>query len=98
LRKLSLDEVPQLVNVLRGEMSLIGPRPPIEFEYALYTDDAKARLAVLPGISGLAQVRARGSASFSEMLRLDIEYIHRRSVLLDLKLILATVRAMVKGA
>jgi lipopolysaccharide/colanic/teichoic acid biosynthesis glycosyltransferase len=97
LRRWSLDEIPQLLNVLRGEMSLVGPRPPIEFEYQLYDEATKARLAVLPGLTGLAQVRGRGRLSFAEMVVLDLEYIQRQSLLLDLQIILTTVRVLFRG-
>lgn len=98
LRRTSLDEVPQLLNVLRGEMSLVGPRPPVLYEYELYDDWAKQRLLVRPGITGLAQVRARGRASFSQMVALDLAYIRQRSLWLDLRILLATPRAMLRGA
>ncbi len=97
LRRWSLDEAPQLLNVLRGEMSLVGPRPPIEFEYQLYDEATKARLAVLPGLTGLAQVRGRGHLSFAEMVALDLEYIRRQSLLLDLKIMAATARVLFRG-
>ena len=97
LRRWSLDEIPQLLNVLRGEMSLVGPRPPIEFEYQLYDEATKARLAVLPGLTGLAQVRGRGRLSFAEMVVLDLQYIQRQSLLLDLQIILTTVRVLFRG-
>jgi lipopolysaccharide/colanic/teichoic acid biosynthesis glycosyltransferase len=97
LRRTSLDEVPQLLNVLRGEMSLVGPRPPIEFEYDLYDEGAKRRLAVKPGITGLYQVSARSRVPFSEMLRLDLEYIERRSIWLDLQIVLRTPLVMISG-
>jgi lipopolysaccharide/colanic/teichoic acid biosynthesis glycosyltransferase len=97
LRRWSLDEIPQLLNVLRGEMSLVGPRPPIEFEYQLYDEATKARLAVLPGLTGLAQVRGRGHLAFDEMVALDIEYIQRRSLLLDLQIMAATARVLFQG-
>jgi lipopolysaccharide/colanic/teichoic acid biosynthesis glycosyltransferase len=98
LRRTSLDEVPQLLNVLRGEMSVVGPRPPIEFEYQLYDDATRARLAVLPGLTGLAQVRGRGRVSFAEMVALDREYIATRSLWADLRIMLATAAVLVKGA
>jgi lipopolysaccharide/colanic/teichoic acid biosynthesis glycosyltransferase len=97
LRRTSLDEVPQLINVLRGEMSLVGPRPPIEFEYELYDDNARQRLAVKPGITGLYQVTARSAVPFSEMLRFDLEYIERRSVWLDFRIMLITPIRMITG-
>ena len=98
LRRLSLDEIPQLLNVLRGEMSLVGPRPPVEFEYQLYDDATRARLAVLPGLTGLAQVRGRGRLSFTEMVALDLDYVRRRSLLLDLQIMIATVGVLWRGA
>lgn len=98
LRRTSLDEAPQLINVLRGEMSLVGPRPPVPYEYELYDDWARQRLLVRPGITGLAQVQARGTASFSAMVALDLAYIRQRSLRLDLRILLATPRAMLRGA
>jgi lipopolysaccharide/colanic/teichoic acid biosynthesis glycosyltransferase len=98
LRRTSLDEVPQLINVLRGEMSVVGPRPPIEFEYRMYDDAARARLAVLPGLTGLAQVHGRGRQSFAEMVALDMSYIRTRSLWLDVRIMAATLRVLVQGA
>lgn len=97
LRRLSLDEVPQLINVLRGEMSIVGPRPPIPFEYELYDERAKRRLAVKPGITGLYQVTARSQVPFSRMLALDLEYIERRSLGLDIEIMVRTVGVMLAG-
>jgi lipopolysaccharide/colanic/teichoic acid biosynthesis glycosyltransferase len=97
LRRLSLDEVPQLLNVLRGEMSVVGPRPPIPYEFSLYDDRAKQRLAVKPGITGLYQITARSSVPFSTMLQIDLDYIARRSLGLDLSIILRTPVAMLNG-
>jgi lipopolysaccharide/colanic/teichoic acid biosynthesis glycosyltransferase len=98
LRKTSLDEIPQLINVLRGEMSIVGPRPPVTFEYALYDQASKARLSVLPGLTGWAQVQGRGGVSFADMCRLDLEYIRRRSAILDLRIMLATAKVLLRGA
>jgi lipopolysaccharide/colanic/teichoic acid biosynthesis glycosyltransferase len=97
LRRLSLDEVPQLINVLRGEMSIVGPRPPIPFEYDLYDQRARGRLAVKPGITGLYQVTARSQVPFSRMLALDLEYIERRSLWLDVGIMVRTVGVMLSG-
>jgi lipopolysaccharide/colanic/teichoic acid biosynthesis glycosyltransferase len=97
IRKLSLDEVPQLINVIRGEMAIVGPRPPVPYEYSLYDDWCKGRLAVLPGITGLAQIRARGQATFRQMVELDLEYIARRNLLLDWQIMLETPLVMLKG-
>jgi lipopolysaccharide/colanic/teichoic acid biosynthesis glycosyltransferase len=98
IRKLSIDEVPQMINVIRGEMAIVGPRPPVPYEYSLYDDWCKQRLAVLPGITGLAQVRMRGTARFRQMVELDLEYIETRSYWSDWKIMLKTPYAMLKGA
>lgn len=98
IRKLSIDEIPQLWNVIRGEMALVGPRPPVLYEYNLYDEWCRQRLAVLPGITGLAQVRARGRASFHQMVETDLEYIRNRSIWLDIKILLKTPIVMLKGA
>src|SRR2546423_9908852 len=98
LARLTLVEIPQLLNVLRGEMSLVGPRPPLEFEYQLYDDATRSRQAVLPGITGLAQVRGRGRLSFTEMVALDLDYVQRRSLLLDLQIMISTVAVLWRGA
>jgi lipopolysaccharide/colanic/teichoic acid biosynthesis glycosyltransferase len=100
LRKLSLDELPQFWNVLRGDMSLIGPRPAIPYEVEMYKPWHKLRLQAQPGISGLQQVTARSTADFDEQVRLDIEYIRQQSIWLDLKLAIKTPLAIIaaKGA
>lgn len=97
LRRTSLDEVPQLINVLKGDMSVVGPRPPIEYEYELYDERAKRRLAVKPGITGLYQVTARSRVPFSKMLELDLEYIRKRSLWLDLSIMLRTSLVIITG-
>ncbi len=97
LRKLSLDEIPQLWNVLRGEMSLVGPRPPIPAEFRHYSDREKARLACRPGITGLYQVTARSQVPFERMLEIDLEYIRSASPWLDLKIVLRTPWVMLTG-
>lgn len=97
LRKTSLDEMAQMFDVLRGDMSIVGPRPPVPYEYEQYSEEDKERLAVLPGITGLAQVRARGRCSFAEMVALDREYIANRSLALDLRIMLETVWVIVTG-
>lgn len=98
LRKCSLDELPQFYNVLRGDMSAVGPRPPLPYEAELYNAHQRQRLAVRPGITGLAQVTHRHRASFEEMLRYDLVYINRQSFWLDLKIMLKTVPALLRGA
>jgi lipopolysaccharide/colanic/teichoic acid biosynthesis glycosyltransferase len=97
LRRTSLDELPQLLNVLRGEMSLVGPRPVPPYEAAAYTEWQRQRLAALPGITGLWQVMGRGQASFVEMLQMDIEYVRTRSFWLDLKVLLRTIPVLISG-
>jgi exopolysaccharide biosynthesis polyprenyl glycosylphosphotransferase len=97
LRRLSLDELPQLVNVLRGEMSLVGPRPSLPFEVALYEDWHRWRLEVRPGMTGLWQVSGRSLIRFEDMVRLDIEYIERWSPLRDLLILIRTVPALFRG-
>lgn len=95
LRPTSLDELPQLINVVRGEMSLVGPRP-TSFEPSTYSLWHTYRLEVTPGITGLWQVKGRNQTDFNERLRLDIEYIRHRSFALDLKILLQTVPAVLK--
>jgi len=97
LRKSSLDEIPQMLNVLRGEMSVVGPRPPIWYEYLMYGEKEKQRLAVLPGLTGWYQVQARNRVPFAEMVRLDMEYIEKRSLGLDLWIVLKTMGVVVRG-
>lgn len=91
LRKASLDELPQLFNVLKGDMSLVGPRPSMPYEVDVYKPWHFRRLEVLPGITGLAQVNGRSSLTFKDIVKIDIDYIERRSLLLDLKILLKTV-------
>jgi len=94
LRRSSLDELPQLWNVLRGDMSLVGPRPPIPYEVDHYPPEWLDRLAVKPGITGLWQVSGRSSVTLDEMVRLDIEYAQRRTPWLNLRILLRTVPAV----
>jgi lipopolysaccharide/colanic/teichoic acid biosynthesis glycosyltransferase len=97
LRKTSLDELPQLINVLLGHMSLVGPRPPLPDEVEKYNDYQFGRLAVTPGITCIWQVEGRSSVSFDRWVELDLEYIRRQSLWLDLKILLKTVAVVVKG-
>jgi lipopolysaccharide/colanic/teichoic acid biosynthesis glycosyltransferase len=97
LRLLSLDELPQFINVLRGEMSIVGPRPPLPYEYDLYSDWHKRRLDVLPGITGLWQVTAHNQVSFDEMVQIDLDYIETMSPWLDIKLIAMTPVEMLRA-
>jgi lipopolysaccharide/colanic/teichoic acid biosynthesis glycosyltransferase len=100
LRQTSLDELPQLWNVLKGEMSLVGPRPPIPYEVEMYEPKDIRRLAAMPGITGLWQVSGRCDISFEEMVRLDVKYIEKQSLWLDIKILLLTLPAVLskKGA
>jgi lipopolysaccharide/colanic/teichoic acid biosynthesis glycosyltransferase len=91
LRKTSLDELPQLLNVLRGEMSMVGPRPPIRYELEHYRAEHFGRLAMKPGITGLWQVSGRSLTTFEEMVALDIQYIQNPSILSDIRILLMTI-------
>lgn len=97
IRRFSIDELPQLLNVLRGDMSLIGPRPPLPREVALYTEDEFRRLRVRPGLTGLWQVSGRSDLSWEETIRLDLYYIDNWSVLQDLSILLKTVSAVLSS-
>jgi len=97
LRKFSLDELPQFFNVLRGEMSMVGPRPPLLYEYEVYGEWHKQRLMVRPGITGLWQVMARNTVSFDDMVRIDMEYIQSMNLWLDLKIMFLTPIVMIRG-
>jgi lipopolysaccharide/colanic/teichoic acid biosynthesis glycosyltransferase len=98
LRKSSLDEFPQFWNVLKGDMSLVGPRPPLVYEVAKYKRWHRRRvLEAKPGITGLWQVTGRSRTTFDEMVRLDLRYARSHSVWTDLKILLATPRAVISG-
>jgi lipopolysaccharide/colanic/teichoic acid biosynthesis glycosyltransferase len=98
LRKSSLDEFPQFWNVLKGDMSLVGPRPPLAYEVAQYKRWHRRRvLDAKPGITGLWQVTGRSRTTFDEMVRLDLRYAKNWSVWMDLKILLATPRAVMSG-
>jgi len=95
LRKTSIDELPQLFNVIRGEMSLVGPRPALPYELPHFSESALVRLSVPQGITGLWQVRGRGQATWEQSLALDVEYAEHCSFLLDCKILLLTIRSLV---
>jgi lipopolysaccharide/colanic/teichoic acid biosynthesis glycosyltransferase len=97
LRRFSLDELPNLVNVLRGEMSVVGPRPTVAVQVDRYTPHQRRRLEVKPGITGWAQVNGRASISWPERIELDVWYVDHRSVRLDLRILARTVRLLVSG-
>lgn len=94
LRRSTLDELPQLINVLKGEMSLVGPRPPLPEEVAVYNPLQKRRLEVTPGLTCLWQVSGRSEVSFSEWIQLDLYYIQHQSFLLDMKILIRTLPAV----
>jgi lipopolysaccharide/colanic/teichoic acid biosynthesis glycosyltransferase len=97
LRRLSLDELPQLWNVVHGEMSLIGPRPTLAYQVERYTDRQRRRLEVKPGITGWAQIHGRARLPWDERIELDVWYVEHRSPLVDLKILLRTPLALFGG-
>lgn len=97
LRRLGLDELPQLLNVIRGEMSLVGPRPPLPYEVEHYSQRHLLRLAVKPGLTGLWQLQGRDRVDFETMVGMDLDYIERQSLRLDIALLLLTIPALVRA-
>lgn len=98
IRKCSIDELPQLLNIIKGDMSIVGPRPPIPREMELYTPEQMKRLSIRPGLTCYWQVQPhRNDISFDEWVRMDLKYIQERSLLVDAKIILQTVRAVIMG-
>ena len=97
LRRFSLDELPNLVNVLRGDLAIVGPRPTIQVQVDQYTDRQRRRLEVKPGITGWAQVNGRAALPWAERIELDIWYVEHRSLRLDLKILAMTARMLVTG-
>jgi len=95
LRRLGLDELPQIINVLKGDMSLVGPRPPLPYEVDLYDERDYLRLTVKPGMTGLWQIRGRDVVTYRTMIDLDLEYVERQSLRLDLAILLLTVPTLV---
>jgi lipopolysaccharide/colanic/teichoic acid biosynthesis glycosyltransferase len=98
LRRTSLDELPNLINVLRGDMSLIGPRPTLPAQVAQYTDRQRGRLRIKPGITGWAQVNGRASLPWSERIELDLHYIEHRSLALDARILWRTATMVLGGS
>jgi lipopolysaccharide/colanic/teichoic acid biosynthesis glycosyltransferase len=97
LRRYSLDELPNLWNVVRGDMSIVGPRPTLPIQVQQYTERQRGRLAVKPGITGWAQINGRASLPWAERIELDLWYVEHRSLVLDLRIILRTVGMVVTG-
>lgn len=98
LRKFSIDELPQLYSVINGDMSLVGPRPPLQIEYEHFTEWQKQKLAVKPGITCLWQTLGRNDVSdFNEWVRLDLEYIRNRNLSLDMKILIDTIKCVIRG-
>jgi lipopolysaccharide/colanic/teichoic acid biosynthesis glycosyltransferase len=98
LRQYSLDELPQLINVLRGEMSLVGPRPPLASEVRTYAHDVRRRLLVKPGMTGLWQINGRSDLSWDESVRFDLYYVENWSVMSDLIILWRTGRAVLRSS
>ncbi|MEK6326748.1 MAG: sugar transferase [Actinomycetota bacterium] len=97
LRRFSLDEIPNLVNVLRGELALVGPRPTLAAQVELYTERQRRRLEVKPGITGWAQVNGRAGIPWEERIELDVWYVDNRSLALDLRILVRTARLLLSG-
>jgi lipopolysaccharide/colanic/teichoic acid biosynthesis glycosyltransferase len=97
LRRFSIDELPNLVNVLRGEMAIVGPRPTIQAQVDQYTDRQRRRLEVRPGITGWAQVNGRASLPWHERIELDVWYVDNRSLVLDMRILARTARLLATG-
>lgn len=98
LRRTSLDEIPELINVARGEMSFVGPRPTLRYQVERYDARQRGRLDVRPGITGLAQVRGRNELPWSDRIELDLEYVSHQSLALDLKILVRTALAVLRGS
>ena len=96
LRAWSLDELPQLINVLKGDMSIVGPRPTLQYQVELYNDFQRKRLLVKPGITGWAQVNGRNAISWEQRIKLDVWYVENCSLWLDFKIILKTIKVVIK--
>ena len=97
LRRFSLDELPQLLNVANGTMSIVGPRPTLQYQVDRYSDFQRRRLEVRPGLTGLAQVNGRNALSWERRIELDVDYVERQSLLLDLQIIARTIKTVLSG-
>jgi exopolysaccharide biosynthesis polyprenyl glycosylphosphotransferase len=98
LRRCSLDELPQLINIFAGSMSLVGPRPPLLWEFERYADDARRRLLVKPGLTGLWQISGRSDLTWDEMVRLDLRYVENWTLTLDLMILWKTFFVVIRGS
>ena len=98
LRCYSLDELPQLIDVVRGDMSLVGPRPPLASEVELYGLDMRRRFLVKPGLTGLWQVSGRSDLSWDDSVRIDVRYVENWSLAFDLEILCKTIRAVLRGS
>ena len=98
LRRTSLDELPNLINVARGEMSVVGPRPTLAYQVERYDDRQRTRLVVRPGLTGLAQINGRNELTWPERIEFDLEYVDRQSALLDLRILVSTVGVLLTGS
>lgn len=97
LRRLSIDELPQLINVIRGDMSFVGPRPTLKYQVDRYTDEQRGRIAVKPGLTGWAQINGRNSIDWDERIALDLDYVDRQSPSFDLRIVLRTFTTLLSG-
>ncbi len=97
LRRLSIDELPQLINVVRGEMSFVGPRPTLQYQVDRYTDEQRGRLAVKPGLTGWAQTNGRNAIDWDRRIELDLDYVERQSAVFDLKIVARTFTTLLGG-
>lgn len=97
LRRLSLDELPQLINVATGDMSIVGPRPTLAYQVERYDDHQRRRLGVRPGLTGLAQISGRNSLSWNDRIEFDIDYVEHQSMIEDLRILSRTARTMISG-
>jgi len=98
LRRLSIDELPQLLNVVTGQMSVVGPRPTLSYQVARYSARQRERLSVRPGLTGLAQVQGRNALTWSDRIELDLDYVEHQSPWLDLRILVRTVGAVLRGS
>ncbi len=97
IRNLSIDELPQIINVIKGEMSIVGPRPPVPYEVDQYRYDVRRRLDAVPGITGLQQVSGRSDVEFKRWIELDLQYIEEQSLLKDIEILLKTIPTVISG-